>query len=82
MIIPIRCFTCNKLIADKYQYYLEKKEEIDKEENESDKIITTNLIDSGEVKKTKYGELLDELGLNRYCCRRMMLSHVDIINVI
>tara|TARA_B110001450_G_C17490719_1_gene428195 strand:+ start:50 stop:298 length:249 start_codon:yes stop_codon:yes gene_type:complete len=82
MIIPIRCFTCNKLIADKYQYYLEKKEEIDKVENESDKIITTNLIESGEVKKTKYGLLLDELGLYRYCCRRMMLCQVDIINVL
>ena len=22
---------------------------------------------------------MDELGLNRYCCRRMMLTHVDLI---
>ncbi len=25
-------------------------------------------------------EALDELGLNRYCCRRMILSHVNIID--
>lgn len=22
---------------------------------------------------------MDQLGLNRYCCRRMMLTHVDLI---
>jgi DNA-directed RNA polymerase I, II, and III subunit RPABC5 len=25
------------------------------------------------------GDALDELGLKRYCCRRMMLTHVDLI---
>ena len=25
------------------------------------------------------GDALDELGLRRYCCRRMMLTHVDLI---
>ena len=24
-------------------------------------------------------EALDELGLSRYCCRRMLLTHVDLI---
>ena len=26
-----------------------------------------------------YRDALDELGLRRYCCRRMMLTHVDLI---
>ncbi|MBS7643341.1 DNA-directed RNA polymerase subunit N [Candidatus Bathyarchaeota archaeon] len=26
------------------------------------------------------GKVLDELGVKRYCCRRMLLSHVDIID--
>ena len=26
-----------------------------------------------------YSEAMDQLGLNRYCCRRMMLTHVDLI---
>tara|TARA_Y100000741_G_scaffold171325_1_gene129776 strand:- start:2471 stop:2719 length:249 start_codon:yes stop_codon:yes gene_type:complete len=82
MIIPIRCFTCNKLIADKYQYYLEKKEEIDKDPNALEKTITTSSIESGEVQKTEYGKLLDDLGIKRYCCRRMFISQVDIIDVI
>ena len=30
------------------------------------------------VKKTPEGEVLDTLGLKRICCRRHMLTHVDI----
>ncbi len=26
------------------------------------------------------GELLDEVGLKRYCCRRMFVSHVELID--
>jgi len=25
------------------------------------------------------GQALDRLGLNRYCCRRMLMTHVDLI---
>lgn len=82
MIIPVRCFTCNKVIADKYQYYLKKKQEIDKDPNSLEKTITTSLIESGEVQKTEYGKLLDDLEIKRYCCRRMFISQVDIIDVI
>jgi DNA-directed RNA polymerase I, II, and III subunit RPABC5 len=28
--------------------------------------------------KTPEGEVMDKLGLNKYCCRRHMLTHVDI----
>ena len=28
------------------------------------------------------GDALDALQLKRYCCRRMMISHVDLINII
>ena len=26
------------------------------------------------------GKILDDLGVERYCCRRMLISHVDIID--
>jgi len=26
------------------------------------------------------GKVLDDLGIKRYCCRRMFLSHVDLID--
>ena len=28
------------------------------------------------------GKLLDELGLHKMCCRRHMLGHVDLVDVI
>ena len=35
------------------------------------------------IERTKKGEkprpVLDDLGLERYCCRRMILSHVDLL---
>lgn len=33
-------------------------------------------VDKGESKK----EVLDDLGLDRYCCRAMLLGHVDLID--
>jgi DNA-directed RNA polymerase subunit N (RpoN/RPB10) len=34
-----------------------------------------------ELTKTKpKDEALDDLGVRRYCCRRMFLSHVDLIS--
>ncbi|MEW6749073.1 MAG: DNA-directed RNA polymerase subunit N [Candidatus Micrarchaeota archaeon] len=31
------------------------------------------------VKEKKPDVVLDELGVSRYCCRRMFISHVDIV---
>ena len=28
------------------------------------------------------GEVLDELGVNRHCCRRMLISHRDLVDVV
>ncbi|MEM3061367.1 MAG: DNA-directed RNA polymerase subunit N [Candidatus Bathyarchaeia archaeon] len=57
MMIPIRCFTCGKLLADKWEEY---------------------------VKRVKNGDepakVLDELKIKRYCCRRMLISHKEIID--
>ena len=28
------------------------------------------------------GEVLDDLGVSRHCCRRMMVSHTDLVDVV
>lgn len=33
MIIPIKCFTCGKVIADKYEYYVRETTKFDKSSN-------------------------------------------------
>jgi len=57
MIIPIRCFSCGKLIAHVYKPYLE-------------------YIEKGESSETAF----KELGLERWCCKRMVVSQVDLID--
>jgi DNA-directed RNA polymerase subunit N (RpoN/RPB10) len=76
MIIPIKCFTCGNLLADKYRWYLEKvrSKKIAKGEN-VDKVV---YLTKDKVEKTPEGEVLDELKLTNVCCRRHMLTHVDI----
>ena len=75
MLIPIRCFTCGKVLADKWNYYCK---EVEKKQDQ-DSVLNVN---SKTMQKTTEGKVLDTLGLKRYCCRRMMISHVDLINII
>ena len=56
MIIPVRFFTCGKVVGNKWEKYL-------------------NLLEED----VPEGEALDQLNLKRYCCRRMLLTHVDLI---
>ena len=76
MIIPIKCFTCGKVLADKYLYYLKEVRSIQMERGEDPEKVVYLTLDN--VKKTPEGEILDKLGLHRICCRRHMLTHVDI----
>jgi DNA-directed RNA polymerase subunit N (RpoN/RPB10) len=78
MIIPVRCFTCGKVLADKYEKYQELVRAHPNKTNDEN-IIN---IDSQSMKKTPEGEALDKLRLLRYCCRRHLLTHQDLIEII
>jgi DNA-directed RNA polymerase I, II, and III subunit RPABC5 len=56
MLIPIRCYTCGMVVANKWTIYQEL------------------------LKTMSSKEALNLLNLNRYCCRRMLLTHVEIID--
>ncbi|SVB41394.1 uncharacterized protein METZ01_LOCUS194248 [marine metagenome] len=56
MIIPVRCFTCGKVIGNLWNTYIE-----------------LNKVQSTE-------ETLDQLHLTKMCCRRMMITHVNLID--
>tara|TARA_Y100000992_G_C21247445_1_gene484047 strand:+ start:351 stop:584 length:234 start_codon:yes stop_codon:yes gene_type:complete len=76
MIIPIKCFTCGKVLADKYRYFLEEVRKNKKDNNlDEDSVI---YLTKENTTKTAEGKVLDQLGLTRMCCRRHMLTHVDI----
>jgi len=76
MIIPIKCFTCGKVLADKYRFYEKEVRKIKMNEKlEINKVI---YLTDENVDKTPEGIILDKLKLKKYCCRRHMLTHVDI----
>jgi DNA-directed RNA polymerase subunit N len=56
MIVPVRCFTCGKVIGSSYKPYEAR-------------------VKNGEDPKV----VLDNLGLKRYCCRRMIIAHTDLL---
>jgi DNA-directed RNA polymerase subunit N (RpoN/RPB10) len=79
MIIPIRCFTCGKPIADKYRWYLERVDELKAEMVKNKKELPEYFHLGLDVKdKTPEAQIMDQLGITRQCCRRHMLTHVDI----
>ena len=59
MLVPVRCFSCGKLIADKFDEFKQG-------------------VQSGKESQ----KVLDEIGLERYYCRRMLLTTVESIQQI
>jgi DNA-directed RNA polymerase I, II, and III subunit RPABC5 len=77
MIIPVKCFTCGKVIGDKYNYYVSEVRKIKLARNmDVDKVV---YLTKEFIEKTPEGEVMDQLGLTKMCCRRHFLAHVDII---
>jgi DNA-directed RNA polymerase subunit N len=76
MIIPVKCFTCGMVLADKYRYYQSEVRRIKLSHGLNvDKVV---YLSKDKVEKTPEGQVLDDLGLKNVCCRRHMLTHVDI----
>lgn len=57
MLVPIRCFSCGKPVAQHWESYQERTLK-------------------GEDKK----KVLDDLGIERYCCRAVFLGTVDLMD--
>ena len=79
MIIPVKCFTCGMVLSDRYRAYLllvnQKKLNNGSKDGEIDKVL---YLTSQNQEKTAEGEALDELKIEKICCRRHFLTHVDI----
>lgn len=76
MIIPVKCFTCGHVLADKYRYFQDEVRRIKIQKGQSvEKVI---YLTKENIDKTPEGTVLDNLRLTNVCCRRHMLTHVDI----
>jgi DNA-directed RNA polymerase subunit N len=58
MMMPVRCFSCGAVVADKWEDYDRR---VNHDHEAADKV-------------------LDDLGVKRYCCRRMFISNVELID--
>ena len=80
MIIVIKCFSCGHLLADKWRYYVQKCKEL--EESKLQDTASSSAETLKNMDDVQRKEILDELGLDRLCCRRHMLSTVDMMDII
>jgi len=81
MIIPVKCFTCGNVIANKYRYYqaeVRKRKLAKKVGSDSFDIDKVVYLTKEFHEKTPEGDVLDELNMKKMCCRRHFLTHVDI----
>lgn len=75
-IIPVRCFSCGKVIGDKWNAYLDL---LSKDMSEGYVLLSHIMRETDRFVCLLSSDALDELQLKRYCCRRMVLTHVDLI---
>ena len=77
MIIPMQCFSCGKNISNLWEIYQKKlQDEYNKKQLEINSFRETFHVLPTE--KTPEEKILNELGVNRYCCRRMILGNLDL----
>lgn len=76
MLIPVKCFTCGKVIGDKYLAYQEEVIKVKVERKINPEKI--EYLDDTQMDKTIEGQILDKFNIKRICCRRHMLTHVNI----
>ena len=92
MIIPVRCFTCGK-VRPRYRSSRARAPLSAPTRAHSSAHPLAPAAARPQVIGNKYesytkmlmddvgpGEAMDRLGLKRYCCRRMVLTHVDLID--
>lgn len=76
MIVPIRCFTCGKSISWFYDYYVKECASLE-EKNPEPAMEGFKHFD-----KHHKSAILDVVGCTRSCCRRHLLTTVDMMEKI
>ena len=70
-MLPPKCISCGKFLADIELQYESSKDEID-----------TNSKLNSEEKKLEKKKLLDDLHITRWCCRAQVITYCDLIKII
>jgi len=70
MPIPVRCMNCGNVLADIWRYYERRTKEL-----RGGQPASLLILDETKLHKTPEGDVLNELGLHRYCCRKELLTY-------
>ncbi len=86
MIGPVRCFTCHKVLGNKWLYYQRECAQLVNAPTAAETVAAADADNAppqpASSAKTPHGEILDRLGLTSMCCRTHMLTHVDLHKII
>jgi DNA-directed RNA polymerase subunit N (RpoN/RPB10) len=74
MLLPVRCFSCGNEISSYWRCYEREVRKKKLASGVSDVIYLTKV----HTEKTAEGEVLDKLQITKMCCRRHLLTHVEI----
>ena len=78
MIVSVRCFTCGKVICDKWEAYARAERALGTEEG----AVRTSTMAKDVPVCSPRGLILDAIGITRMCCRRHFLSTVDLMDLL
>lgn len=68
---------CGKKISDMWRYYQRRIKEL---RGGGSTDTSTVYMDGTSIPDTPERKVFEELGLKRYCCRKHLLTNVDLIN--
>lgn len=89
MIIPVRCITCGAVISDRWKAYetrVKQMEENDESRSNGSHATTAAATATATAtaaavdQKHPRGQILDDIGIKRICCRRHFLGNVDFMD--
>ena len=80
MIIPIRCMNCGFLLADKWRWYQQEVTKLRTKKGIDSKPVYIDGTKQPDI--TPERQVCDTLGITRYCCRKHLLTHCDLIEKI
>ena len=68
---------CGKLLTDKYDYYQRRIREL-----KGSKYAEPTYFAGKAIPKTPEATVFEELYVTRYCCKKTLMTHVDLIEKI
>jgi len=98
MLLPIRCYSCNKVLGNKsdaLHIFLQQYQEQQQDDNKKDGGKDAQDVEDVHSSLSSSTEILSEEGhhhslfqiffkthnIKRYCCKKIIMSHVDIFDI-